>query len=571
MNGKLSLSWLFAFVAVGGAGLIFAVEYLTTSDADPGAADDPVLIEDSPLLVFERHNELLQFEDYNASFGVALADADGDGDTDLWMTQHGGGSIILRNRVNEELASFERIETHERYDQHGVTWVDLDRDGHREVLVMHGGGKGGKVHKPMNVLGNRLMVNEGAGTNELRFVYRDKANSESDSRGLYYSHGRGRNATFLDVNQDGLLDVFLGNEPRPDHGYPSVWFIQQSDHTFVRDREVLGIEGQGLSLAVPADFDGDGRMDLFLKGARTPNAFVLGDRHKFKDASASLPESVRKKRAEDVIVADFNGDLRPDVWLVAKQSQMGKGGRDLLMLNTSAGFINASRESRVSRLGFNSRNATAGDFDNDGDIDVYEVNSDFGAEYINQNLPNVLWENVGNSLMTIEGREVSVPQFVAHIGPGCAPSEDNGLGFSVAMGEFNGDGLLDLIVANGARKAEGNPIKFSRGTYDLFLAVDHSPNAWLMLELVGTRSNNEGIGAVVYATVNNKTWLRTADHGIHEKTQNDPRLHFGFGPLSDSDRISLEIKWPSGLRQVVNDVEPNQVLKVIETDSQNEL
>src|SRR6056300_781376 len=166
-------------------------------------------------------------------------------------------------------------------------------------------------------------------------------------------------------------------------------------------------------------------MDLFLKGARTDNAFVLGDHHQFKDATSSIPHSVRKKRAEDVAVADFNGDTRPDVWLVTKMNRMGKGGRDVLMLNTGTDFIDVSRESNVSRHGFSSRNATAGDFDNDGDIDVYEVNSDFGSEHIVGNLPNVLWENVGNSMTKIADQDLSVPKFIPRIGPGCAPSQDN--------------------------------------------------------------------------------------------------------------------------------------------------
>ena len=311
-------------------------------------------------------------------------------------------------------------------------------------------------------------------------------------------------------------------------------------------------------------------MDLFLKGARTDNAFVLGDHHQFKDATSSIPHSVRKKRAEDVAVADFNGDTRPDVWLVTKMNRMGKGGRDVLMLNTGTDFIDVSRESNVSRHGFSSRNATAGDFDNDGDIDVYEVNSDFGSEHIVGNLPNVLWENVGNSITKIADQDLSVPKFIPRIGPGCAPSQDNGLGFSVAMGEFNGDGVLDLLVANGARDGKRNPeVVFTRGTYDLFLGIDHSPNAWLMVDLEGTTSNNEGIGAIVHATVNNKTYLRTADHGVHEKTQDDPRLHFGFGPLDPGDRISLEMRWPSGLRQVIDGVAPDQVLKVVETSHKN--
>jgi hypothetical protein len=115
----------------------------------------------------------------------------------------------------------------------------------------------------MNVLGNRLLVNEGADPKELQFVFGDDANSESDSRGLYYSLGRARTATFLDVNQDGLLDVFLGNEPRPDHGFPSIWFIQQKDHTFVRDRETLESKAMASHSQFPPTLTAMGRWISF--------------------------------------------------------------------------------------------------------------------------------------------------------------------------------------------------------------------------------------------------------------------------------------------------------------------
>jgi len=568
LKNKRLVSWLIVALVVAAPFVFLATRPQTGRAVDTVALNQSASRTEQSNAAFIRHSEILQYDDYAASYGVAVGDADGDGDADIWLTQHGGdGSVILRNRINEKLGKFERIEVYDPGDQHGVTWIDLDRDGYREVFVLRGGGRGGLTKKPVEKLGNRLFVNEGASENDLRFLATDAGDSDEASRGLYYSHGRGRTATFLDSNFDGRLDVFIGNTARSDGGYPSALFVQQDDCTFVVQDDKLGVDGNDIKLAIPADFDGDGRMDLLLIGDRTANAIVLGREDRFQTGAFVLPDTLREARAEDVLVADFNGDTRPDVWVVRKINRNSRGGRDLLFLNTSSEFVEVSGRSGVRKQVFNSRNATAGDFDNDGDIDVYEVNGNYRPDFIGSNLPNVLWENNGNTGVTkVSGERIPVPRFTPHSGPGYAPGEDNGLGATVAMGDFSGDGILDLIVANGATIDQSKPGLFVRGTYDLYFGADNGRNDWLLLDLVGTVSNTEGIGAIVRVTVNGNTYLRTADNGVHDKTQNDPRLHFGLGAVG-TDSVKLDILWPSGIQQVINEVSPNQVLKVVEPDA----
>lgn len=546
--------------------VVFYVVSAKNRSASRKATAVTEITDEQSSVVFVSRYELLQYDAKEASWGIAVGDADDDGDADIWVTQHGVGSAILLNRLNEDLGKFEKIYVPPPGDQHGVAWADLDRDGKREVIVLLGGGKGGKVKKPLEMMGNRIYVNQSSNGREVKFVFPDSGRKESDSRGLCFLHGRGRTPTLIDVNGDGLLDVFIGNGARSDGAYPSTIFIQQSDNAFTNRGDKLGVKGNGLLLAVPADFNGDGRMDLFLMGNRTENKMVVGRDQQFEPSDIPLPDDLRKAKADDVIVADYNGDLRPDIWVVKRKVRTGKGGRDLLFLGTPSGFVNVSAKSGVSKYPFNSRNAVAGDFDNDGDIDVYAVNSGHWAFFVGENLPNVLWENTGNVSKAEEPENIPTPVFVPRVGPRCAPSSDNGLGTSVAMGEFNGDGVLDLIVANGAKlpsQCKENPGLFIRGTYDLYFGVANK-NAWLMVDLVGTVSNTEGIGAVVLAIVNGKTQLRTADHGVHSKTHNDPRLHFGFGTINPNDKVTLKITWPSGILQEVRDIPPNQVIKVSE-------
>ncbi len=521
----------------------------------------------SSTLFFALRNDLIDYDAPSSSYGVAVADADGDGDVDIWLGQHNDGStsVFMRNRLDEAAGAFERQPVDVIGDRHDGVWVDLDGDGVRDLFVVRGGAKAGQVEKTIEALGNLVLINRGYREGQLVLERSDGGHSDTGSRGLYYSHGRGRTATFLDVNRDCRLDVVLANAALPDGAYPTALFVQQRDGSFALASDRLNPSGNGVITAFPADFNGDGVMDLFLLGQRKPNALAYGDGTGFRSANDDLPRALRGTRATDAVVADFNGDLRPDLWLATDMSASGKRGRDRLFLNTGKGFVDASRASGIAKSVFHSKNATSGDFDNDGDVDVYEVNADYSPRGAKGNRPNVFWENTGNSgVVESDGQQLQVPVFVAHSGAGYAPSGDNGLGSTVAAGDFNDDGALDLIVANGSKGETRYPEYFHRGSYDLFLGGDRGDNAWLTLDLAGTPPNTAAIGAVVLATVDGKTQMRTAVNGVHSRTQDDPRLHFGFGATGQASRAKLDIAWADGTRQVIEDVALNQVLRVVE-------
>ncbi len=190
------------------------------------------------------------------------------------------------------------------------------------------------------------------------------------------------------------------------------------------------------------------------------------------------------------------------------------------------------------------RSVVAGDFDNDMDIDLYIVRSNSAA-----NLPNQLYENQG------DGSFIQVPD------AGGAEANTPGKGMSVTMADYDLDGNLDLFVTNGR-----GVYPFNNGPDQLFRNLG-SGNNWLQIDLQGTVSNRDGIGARLFATTpDGKKQLRERNGGIHWAQQDQKRIHFG---LAQNEKVSeLEIHWPSGILQKLTDVEVNQVLKVVEEGKQ---
>ncbi len=189
---------------------------------------------------------------------------------------------------------------------------------------------------------------------------------------------------------------------------------------------------------------------------------------------------------------------------------------------------------------FEARSVAAGDFDNDMDVDLYIVRSNSAA-----NLPNQLYENQG------DGTFIKVPN------AGGAEANTEGKGMSVTMGDYDVDGYLDLFVTNGR-----GVYPYNNGPDQLYRNIGYGNN-WLQVDLEGTVSNRDGIGAKLFATTpDGKTQLRERNGGIHWAQQDQKRIHFG---LAQNLKVSeLIIYWPSGILQKLNDIPVNKVLHVVE-------
>ena len=222
----------------------------------------------------------------------------------------------------------------------------------------------------------------------------------------------------------------------------------------------------------------------------------------------------------------FNNDLEP----LADQLLINDGER-LLDLTDGSG-LNSVRTAGVSTV--------AGDFDNDMDLDLYVVTANAAG-----NEPNVLYNNQGDG--TFEA--------VADLRDG--EGTTFGIGDTVSTADYNNDGFLDLLLTNG----EFPHLLNKTAPYQL-LENEGNDNHWLAIDLEGTVSNRDGIGAKVYVTAGGVTQLREQTGGIHDQAQNDSRLHFGLADNAVVDEI--EIQWSSGITQNLTNINSDRILDIVE-------
>ena len=188
---------------------------------------------------------------------------------------------------------------------------------------------------------------------------------------------------------------------------------------------------------------------------------------------------------------------------------------------------------------------TAGDFDNDMDVDLY-LACRTGAS----NIANILYENVGGGVFQ------KAANFGASGPVGIAVGDDVGTADTVISGDYDVDGFLDLFVTNGLNlqpRGFGGPIKLFRN--------NGNANRWIELDLVGTQSVREATGAKVYATAGGVTQLRVQNGAYHRWAQDAKRLHFG---LRGASAVTLRVEWPSGTVQTFNDVATNKLYRITE-------
>jgi hypothetical protein len=488
--------------------------------------------------------------------GVAAFDYDGDGLTDLFFTNGGAMPSLTKdgtrywNRLFRNMGRMQFRDITAAAGLQGAGYsmaaavADFDNDGHPDLFVAG-------VHR------NILYRNRGDGTFE---DVTSKAGIASDE----WSIG----AAWLDYDNDGLLDLFVVNyvrwtpgfdmfcgdaarnirvycHPRVFAGTTNRLYRNLGNGAFADVSERSGISkytGKGMAVAV-ADYDNDGFEDLFVTNDKMPNFLfhnLRGERFEEVafDAGAALPDTGTEMSAMGADFRDVDNDGLPDILLTALAGETfpffrnrGKG--------SFADFSYASRIGVLSR-DYSGWGIGIFDFDNDGLKDVFTANSHVSdrvesfeaTEYKQHN--NVFRNTDGGRFEdATAGAGNSFLQAVrAH--RGCA------------FADFNRDGRIDVVTSSLGDRPE------------IWENVSSGGNTWIILKLTGTKSNRDGIGAVV--RIGNQTNVMTSSVGYASSSHYG--VHFGTGQRKEVDRI--EIRWPSGVRQTLQNVKTNQVVEVRE-------
>jgi enediyne biosynthesis protein E4 len=503
--------------------------------------------------------------------GVALFDYNNDGLLDIFFTN--GAAIpsleksdpsysnrLFRNNGDgtftdvTEKAGLQSI----GYSM-GVAAGDYDNDGFVDLYVT-------------GVNRNQLFHNNGDGT------FTD-VTEKAGVGGIVPKLGKAWSvaAGWFDYNNDGLLDLFVVNylnytiktatpcvqqglpaycSPVDFLGMPNILYRNNGDGTFSDVSEPSGISkyvGKGMGLAF-ADYDNDGFTDIFISNDTFEN-YLLHNNGDGTFTNVALAAGVAYNAYGNAIAGmgadfrDIDNDGKPDIF----ETAMFKEGFPLYKNLGDGQFQDVSSAAGLSAL--TSRSTAWGvgifDFDNDGSKDLFTANADIldnAMELAHRPfaLPNQVFRNKGGlifeDLSTKAGASFLVP--AAHRG--------------AAFGDLNNDGLIDVVVTvlNGPPEIWMN----RSGTQ----SASHR-NHWIILKLVGVKSNRDGLGTKVKVTTSFGTQYNLATTAVSYNSSSDKRVHFGLGSAAGVETI--ELTWPSGIKQVLKNVKADQILTVTESPS----
>mgnify|MGYP001310925723 CR=1 FL=1 len=436
----------------------------------------------------------------------------------------------------------------------GLSIGDFDNDGFADVFVT-------------GMFAAALYRNNGDGT------FSDQTKAADIHAG-----GFGSGACWTDVDRDGLLDLFfiryvvmespekyplctttatngkkvsIGCNPVRMPGDADTVYRNRGDGTFVDFSAASTLatapQRQGLGI-VALDFDDDGQTEALVANDTSPNDlwvhtgnFQLEERAQL--AGISVGRAGKPKAGMGIAVGDFDGDLRPDVYITNYYFE----GNSLYRNEGGLLFIEASEEFGVAapsrtRLGFG---VTLADFDNDGWSDLLVANGhvhDHLLEIKEKNepfaqLPQLLLNRRGTRFIDVSS---TAGKFFTR------PS----VGRGTAAADVDGDGRVDVAFL----RLDGRAALLQNTTA--------LPGNWLAVQLRGTGSNRDGIGATVVVRSGKQAWRRDRMASASYLSCDSPVLHFGLGEAKSID--SITVRWPSGRHEVFTDVRTQQISLLVE-------
>ncbi|MGA9812961.1 MAG: CRTAC1 family protein [Terriglobales bacterium] len=481
--------------------------------------------------------------------GVAIFDYDNDGWPDIFLVN---GTTL------EGFPAGTAPTNHLYRNQHDGTFIDVTA---KAGLTANGWGQGVCVGDYDN-----------DGWEDLYVTYYGKNRLYHNQSGVFAEVGAqagvagsgkawGTGCAFVDYDRDGRLDLMVANyvdfdlstAPAPGERASCVWKgvpVMCGPRGLPAAKNILyHNEGNGKFDDVTAkakidqtsghyafsvstlDFDDDGWPDIYVACDSTPSILYHNNRDgTFSDvavvAGAAYNEDGREQAGMGSTIADYDGDGRLDIF----KTNFSDDTSTLYRNNGNGTFDDVTF---AAGLGLYTRYLGWGtmflDFDNDGWPDLLLVNGHVYPEVDKQNLgssyeePRILYHNNGNKTFT----DIS-----ADAGPGITAVH---AGRGLAIGDLWNDGRISAVISN------------MNAAPSLLVNQVRSPNHWIGIKTVGTKSNRDGIGARVTLKVGARLLVDEVRSGSSYDSNNDMRIHFGLGAATKVDWI--QIRWPSGLTE----------------------
>ena len=491
--------------------------------------------------------------------GLATFDYDGDGLIDILflngkpLTEDAPGDRIGRNALYRNLGDwkFQDVTTKAGVGDSGfhlgVCAGDYDNDGYTDFFVSNFGP-------------DALYRNNGNGT----------FSNVTAQAGVANGDRVGAGAAFLDYDRDGDLDLFVANycqftlkrhQARRINGYPAysgpaiygpvpdTLFRNDGGGRFTdvsQESGIAGKAGTGMGVVV-ADYDSDGDSDIIVGNDAMAN-FVWrneGD-GTFKEvglfSGLAYDSHGIGQGTMGIECADFDNDGRLDFYMTSYQQQWA-----ILYRNDGGGFF--SDATRTTGAGTETyAEVTWGtgmvDFDNDGLRDIF-----IACGHLQDNIHR--WDDTtsfeAENLVlqqTVQGKFQPVPPSMTS---SSAPKYSSR---GAVFDDLDNDGDLDAIVLN------------TRAKPTVLRNLDDSGNHWLQIQLQGTKSNRDGVGARITLEADDRKWVDEIHSGRSYQSHYGLRAHFGLGLRTRVDRMVID--WPSGARQELKNVAVDQNLIVTE-------
>ena len=483
------------------------------AQVEDAGLDRPYRLETDGLTAAER-----------LSGGIAAGDYDGDGDVDLYVV----GGDLDPNSLYENQGDGTFLDTTEEatpvitHKGSGPAFGDIDGDGDLDLFL--GAVDGSRYY----MLENR----DGA------FF------DETSGSGIELTASQTVSATFFDYDSDGHLDLFLahwGVSRESGDDTETVW-RNRGDGTFgsagidtgIAAHIIQGDTDTTFTLNL-GDIDGDGDGDLLMTADRGRSQVFLNNGDG-SFARTTDPDVIVDQAGSGAVLADYDNDGDLD-WFVSSNYSLDitDGDRigNRLYRNTGAGeFEDATDAANVADGGWG-WGTCAADFDNDGNLDIFQVNGwgeelgkDFGDD------PVRLFYSQGDG--TFEER-------AADFG-----LDDAGQGRGVACFDAERDGDIDIVLTN----ASADHIVYYRNDTD----NDHH---YLGVKVKALGGNTFGVGALVEARTSDGVQIRTVGGGNNYASHDPLEAHFGLGAATTAD---IRVVWPDGEVSRENDVAADQIV-----------